>query len=53
VAGILAAALVGGAVYLALQAMWRTPELAALAGGLSIVRARTRRVMAAGGVGDG
>jgi putative peptidoglycan lipid II flippase len=52
IAGILAATLVGGAVYLALQALWRTPELVSLAGGLSIVRAKARRVAAAGGVAD-
>ena len=51
-AGIVAAALAGGAVYLVLQALWRTPELAALLGGLSIVRAKTRRVVTAGGIDD-
>jgi putative peptidoglycan lipid II flippase len=38
--GILAAALVGGAVFLALQAWWRSPELGWLAGGLGQLRHR-------------
>ncbi|HEY8672904.1 MAG TPA: lipid II flippase MurJ [Candidatus Dormibacteraeota bacterium] len=44
--GILAAALVGGAVFLALQAWWRSPELGWLAGGLGQLRHRGQRVAA-------
>jgi putative peptidoglycan lipid II flippase len=44
--GILAAALVGGAVFLALQAWWRSPELGWLAGGLGQLRHRERRLAA-------
>jgi putative peptidoglycan lipid II flippase len=36
--GILAAALVGGAIFLALQAWWRSPELGWLAGGFGQLR---------------
>lgn len=38
--GILLAAFVGGGIFLALQAMWRTPELSWLAGGLGHVRGK-------------
>jgi len=38
--GILAAALVGSAIFLALQAWWRSPELGWLAGGLGQLRGR-------------
>jgi putative peptidoglycan lipid II flippase len=44
--GILAAALVGGAVFLALQAWWRSPELGWLAGGLGLLRHREGRAAA-------
>jgi putative peptidoglycan lipid II flippase len=44
--GILAAALVGGAVFLGLQAWWRSPELGWLAGGLGQLRHRERRLAA-------
>jgi len=44
--GILAAALVGGAVFVGLQALWRTPELSWIAGGLSHVRGKARRAIA-------
>ncbi|MFZ0180979.1 MAG: lipid II flippase MurJ [Candidatus Dormiibacterota bacterium] len=42
--GILAAAAVGGAVFLALQAWWRSPELGWLAGGIAQLRHRPARV---------
>lgn len=51
-AGVVAGAVVGGAVFLGLQTLWRTPELAALADGLSVMRARTRRVPAGGVLHD-
>jgi putative peptidoglycan lipid II flippase len=38
----------GAAVYLALQALWRSPELAALTGGLRLMRARAGRTHAQG-----
>ncbi|HTZ30357.1 MAG TPA: lipid II flippase MurJ, partial [Streptosporangiaceae bacterium] len=44
--GILAAALVGGTIYIAVQAAWRTPELGWLAGGLGHVRNKARRRIA-------
>jgi len=44
--GILAAAAVGGAVFLACQAMWRAPELGWLLGGLGHLRGRARRTIA-------
>jgi putative peptidoglycan lipid II flippase len=44
--GILAAVLVGAAVFLALQAGWKTPELTWLAGGLDQLRKKNRRVVA-------
>jgi putative peptidoglycan lipid II flippase len=44
--GILAAALVGGAVFLGLQAWWRSPELGWLAGGLGQLRHREQRIAA-------
>ena len=43
--GILAAALVGGAVFVALHALWRTPELAWIAGGLNHARGKFRRTI--------
>jgi putative peptidoglycan lipid II flippase len=45
---ITAAALVGVGVFVAVQAMWRTPELAWLAGGLGHLRGKARSVAAAG-----
>ena len=44
--GIAAAVLVGGALFLALQALWRTPELGWLAGGLIGSHRKDHRVMA-------
>jgi putative peptidoglycan lipid II flippase len=44
--GIVAAALVGGAIYIAVQAAWRAPELGWLAGGFSHVRNKARRQIA-------
>jgi putative peptidoglycan lipid II flippase len=44
--GITAAALVGAAVFLAFQAMWRTPELGWLAGGLGHLRGKASRGIA-------
>ena len=41
-AGIIAAALVGAAVYVAVEALWRTPEVGWLAGGLRQMRGRAR-----------
>jgi putative peptidoglycan lipid II flippase len=38
--GVVAAAVVGFSVFIALQALWRTPELAWLVGGLGRLRAR-------------
>ena len=49
--GILAAALVGGAIYIAVLAAWRTPELGWLAGGFGHVRNKARRQIAV--VADG
>ncbi len=49
--GIAAAALVGGAVFLALQALWRAPELGWLAGGLSQLRGKAGRAVAEAGHG--
>jgi len=43
---ITAAALVGVGVFVAVQAMWRTPELAWLAGGLSHLRGKARSAAA-------
>ena len=43
--GIVAAVLVGAFVFLALQALWRTPELGWLAGGLSRRHSKANRVM--------
>ena len=40
--GIIAAALVGSAIYIAVQAAWRTPELGWLAGGFGHVRNKAR-----------
>jgi putative peptidoglycan lipid II flippase len=40
--GVVAAALVGGGIYIAVQAAWRTPELGWLAGGLGHVRNKAR-----------
>ncbi len=40
--GITAAAAVGGAIFLGLQAMWRTPELGWVAGGLGHMRGKAR-----------
>jgi putative peptidoglycan lipid II flippase len=44
--GILAAALVGSTIYIAVQAAWRTPELGWLAGGFGHVRNKARRRIA-------
>jgi putative peptidoglycan lipid II flippase len=44
--GVVAAALVGGAVFLALQGWWRTPELGWLAGGVGQFRRRSVRAVA-------
>ena len=44
--GIAAAVLVGAAVFIALQAAWRTPELGWLAGGLSQRFSRDHRILA-------
>jgi putative peptidoglycan lipid II flippase len=44
--GIAAAAIVGGLVFLATQAIWHTPELGWLAGGLSHVRGKAMRGIA-------
>jgi putative peptidoglycan lipid II flippase len=41
--GIIAAAVVGSAIYVAVQAAWRTPELGWLAGGFGHVRDKARR----------
>ena len=46
--GIIAAALVGAAVFLAVQALWRTPELGWIAGGFSHLRNKARRGAAGG-----
>jgi putative peptidoglycan lipid II flippase len=44
--GIAAAVLVGAAVFLGLQALWRTPEVGWLAGGLSRRHREVNRVLA-------
>jgi putative peptidoglycan lipid II flippase len=44
--GIVAAVLVGGAIFLALQTLWRTPELGWLAGGLTTRHSKDNRAMA-------
>jgi putative peptidoglycan lipid II flippase len=44
--GIAAAAIVGGLVFLATQAIWHTPELGWLAGGLSHIRGKAMRGIA-------
>jgi peptidoglycan biosynthesis protein MviN/MurJ (putative lipid II flippase) len=44
--GVVAAALVGAAVFVAVQALWRTPEVGWLAGGLSQMRGKARRTLA-------
>ena len=44
--GIVAAALVGAAVYVAVQALWRTPEVGWLAEGLGQMRDKARRTLA-------
>jgi putative peptidoglycan lipid II flippase len=44
--GIFAAVLVGAAIFLALQAGWKTPELGWLVGGLNQLRMKNRRVVA-------
>jgi putative peptidoglycan lipid II flippase len=49
--GIVAAALVGAVVFIGLQALWRTRELAWIAGGFTQVRTKARRTI--GGVADG
>ena len=41
-----AAVLVGAAIFLALQAGWKTPELGWLVGGLNQLRMKNRRVVA-------
>jgi putative peptidoglycan lipid II flippase len=43
--GVLAAAVVGGAIFLALQAWWRSPELGWLAGGLGQLHGREGRAV--------
>jgi putative peptidoglycan lipid II flippase len=49
--GIAAAVLVGAAVFLALQALWRTPEMGWLAGGLSQWYGKPNRLVAEVGHG--
>jgi putative peptidoglycan lipid II flippase len=44
--GILAAALVGGGIYIGVQVIWRTPEISWLAGGLGYMRGKARRSIA-------
>jgi hypothetical protein len=44
--GMIAAALVGGTVFLTLQAVWQAPELRWLAGGLTKSRGRGEVVVA-------
>lgn len=44
--GITAAAVVGAVIFLGSQAVWRTPEVGWLTGGLGHVRGRARRAMA-------
>jgi murein biosynthesis integral membrane protein MurJ len=43
--GVVAAALVGVAVYVAVEALWRTPEVSWLAGGLSEMRGKARHML--------
>ena len=44
--GVIAAALVGAAVFVAVEALWRTPEVSWLVGGLSEMRGKTRHTLA-------
>ncbi len=44
--GVIAAALVGAAVFVAVEALWRTPEVSWLVGGLSEMRSKTRHTQA-------
>jgi murein biosynthesis integral membrane protein MurJ len=44
--GVLAAALVGAAVYVAVQALWRAPEVTWLSGGLSQMRRKAKHTLA-------
>ncbi len=44
--GVVAAALVGAAVFVAVQTLWRTPEVTWLAEGLGQIRDKTRRTLA-------
>ena len=44
--GIVAAALVGATVYVAAEALWRTPEVGWLAGGLTQMRGKATRTLA-------
>ena len=48
--GIIAAALVGVAVFVAVQALWRTPEVTWLSGGLSQMRRKASRTLAELGI---
>jgi putative peptidoglycan lipid II flippase len=49
--GIIAAALVGVSVYVALQAYWKTEELDWLTGGFTVLRGKARRVISEAGHG--
>jgi murein biosynthesis integral membrane protein MurJ len=49
-AAVIAAALVGAAVYLAVEALWRTPEVGWLAGGLAQIRGKADRALGQPGV---
>jgi murein biosynthesis integral membrane protein MurJ len=43
--GVIAAAIVGATVYLAVEALWRTPEVGWLAGALVYMRGKARRAL--------
>jgi murein biosynthesis integral membrane protein MurJ len=47
---VIAAAIVGAAVYLAVEALWRTPEVGWLAGGLAQIRGKADRALGQPGV---
>lgn len=49
-AGVIAGAMVGAAVYLAVEALWRTPEVGWLAGGLAQMRGKADRALGKRGV---
>jgi putative peptidoglycan lipid II flippase len=49
--GIVVATLVGAAVFVAIQALWRSPEVGWLAGGVRLMRGKATRALAGSGHG--